>query len=275
MNKLSTIIATCCLALFGCSNENNASTASNPSETATNALTYRVATLYIYPPFSQNNGKGDVEGFDIDVLNYIAETQGFKLEYKPQNVWTGMLEGLDDGTHDIASGGVFMTPERQSKYGFSNPYMTTNNMLIFKDESASGKANATHFDEVLRKNNVFATEVGAPVHTSLKNLLHGRSDATIVDAKTPYAQVTSVLQGKAQVAYDNQRVYEYYIHKFANDPNTKLHGIVDTTTPASPLAFAVKKGNAELIQKLNTGLQEMQANGKYQELQQKWFGQTF
>lgn len=148
-------------------------------------------------------------------------------------------------------------------------------MLVLKDDSASGKAKYTSFDEALKKSKTFTAEIGSPSHTTLKNLVQGRQDSNIVDAKTPFIQITDVLQGKAEASYDNQRVYEYYIHKLSNDPHTKLYGFVDPSNPASQHAFAVKKGNTALVKTLNEGLAEMQSNGKFQELQKKWFGHAF
>lgn len=250
----------------------------NKEEVATQAPpelpTYRVATLLAYPPFAQNDAKGGVEGFDIDVINHIASTQGFKVVYQPQAVWSGILEGLDEGRHDLVAAGVFVTPERQAKYDFSQVYMTTGWMFALKDETASGKPNFQTFDNALQHSKVFTTEFDAPVHSALNDLLAGRNDVSVVDSKTPYLQLATVLQGKAQVAYDSQKVFEYYIHKFANDPKTKLYGIVNPNAPTNQYAFATKKGNSELINKLNQGLQEMQANGKFKQLQQKWFGNT-
>lgn len=281
MNKFLAVATACGVLLAGCGGDKTTNTAPDttpkPDTAGTTAdiPTYRVATLLAYPPFTQDDAKGGVEGFDVDVLNHIAELKGFKLEYKPQRIWSGMLEGLDENKHDITASSVFMTPERQAKYDFSTSYTTTGLMLVFKDETASGKAKYTNFDEALKKSYSFTTEFNAPVYSVLTNLLSGRTDVSFVDSVTPYTQISTVLQGKAEAAYDSQRVYEYYIHKLNSDPKTKIYGVLDTTTPVNQVGFAVKKGNTELVQKLNEGLAEMQASGKFQELQKKWFGQAF
>ena len=41
---------------------------------------------------------------------------------------------------------------------------------------------------------------------------------------------------------------------------------------AAPLGIAVKKGNTELLGKINDGLAKIKANGKYAEIYKKWFG---
>ncbi|WP_066805565.1 substrate-binding periplasmic protein [Moraxella oblonga] len=259
------------LLCVACGNNNEQATTTQQTQTLP---TYRVATLFAYPPFAQIDNKGNVEGFDIDVINYIAKTKGFEVVYQPQGIWEGILEGLDEGRHDLVAAGVFVTPERQVKYDFSDVYMTTGWMLALKDQSSLGKANFQNFDDALQNSNTFVTEFNAPVHAQMMKLVTGRTGVNVVDAKTPYQQLTTVIQGNAQAAYDSQKVFEYYIHKFSNDPNTKMYGIVNPHVPVNHYAFATKKGNRELVQKLNEGLKEIQDNGKFQELQQKWFGAT-
>ena len=70
------------------------------------------------------------------------------------------------------------------------------------------------------------------------------------------------------VVINDTPVNEYYL-------NNKGRGIAKVTCEdydAAPLGIAVKKGNTELLDKINDGLAKIKANGKYAEIYKKWFG---
>ncbi len=70
------------------------------------------------------------------------------------------------------------------------------------------------------------------------------------------------------VVINDTPVNEYYV-------NNKGRGIAKVTGEdydAAPLGIAVKKGNTELLDKINDGLAKIKANGKYAEIYKKWFG---
>ena len=77
------------------------------------------------------------------------------------------------------------------------------------------------------------------------------------------------LQNKGvDVVINDTPVNEYYV-------NGKGKGIAKVTGEdydAAPLGIAVKKGNAEVLNKINDGLAKIKANGKYAEIYKKWFG---
>ena len=70
------------------------------------------------------------------------------------------------------------------------------------------------------------------------------------------------------VVINDTSVNEYYV-------NNKGRGIAKVTGEdydAAPLGIAVKKGNTELLDKINDGLAKIKDNGKYAEIYKKWFG---
>ena len=61
-------------------------------------------------------------------------------------------------------------------------------------------------------------------------------------------------------------VAKFYSNKYG-DEIKKL----DATIDPAPMAFAVQKGNDELLEKINAGLKNLKENGTYDELVKKWF----
>lgn len=146
--------------------------------------TYRVATLFAFPPFAQDDAKGSAEGFDMDIINHIAETKGFKVTYHMQS-WAGILEGLNTGKHDIVAAGVVVTPEREELYAFTDTYMDTGWMLVLKDQTADGKPNYSNFSEAVKGSTVFTTEYGAAGQDELEAIVQSHGNARMMDSSIP------------------------------------------------------------------------------------------
>ena len=67
--------------------------------------TYIVGTEAQFPPFEIVDSSGNVIGFDVDLLNAIAEDQGFKVEYLDQD-FAGLIPALQTGNVDIIASGM-------------------------------------------------------------------------------------------------------------------------------------------------------------------------
>lgn len=61
-------------ALAGCGSKDEGA--------SSDVTTYIAATEPTYAPFDTTDEDGNIVGFDMDLLNAIAEDQGFKVEYK-------------------------------------------------------------------------------------------------------------------------------------------------------------------------------------------------
>ena len=83
-------------------------------------------------------------------------------------------------------------------------------------------------------------------------------------------RITAMMQlinGDVQAVINDTPVTEAYINK---QPD-KIKIVGDKMEAEAPYAIAVQKGNAELLEKINTGLKNIKENGKFDELVEKWF----
>ena len=62
------------------------------------------------------------------------------------------------------------------------------------------------------------------------------------------------------------------VHYVANNPGGKFKTITDKEFAPEQYGIAVKKGNAELLGKLNKGLADIKADGTYDKIFAKYFG---
>ena len=83
--------------------------------------TYTIATDLTFAPFEFENEDGKLVGIDIDLLNAIAEDQGFKVDIK-QLGFDAALQAVQAGQADGVIAGMSITDARKQVFDFSDPY---------------------------------------------------------------------------------------------------------------------------------------------------------
>jgi polar amino acid transport system substrate-binding protein len=82
--------------------------------------TYTIATDTTWAPFEFQRD-GELRGIDIDLINAIAEDQGFDVEIDVLG-FDGALAAVQSGQADAVMAGMSITKEREKTFDFSNPY---------------------------------------------------------------------------------------------------------------------------------------------------------
>lgn len=262
MRYTGLILMSSTLLLGACHKETATPTqAPKPMETD-NRPTYVVMTELNTIPFiirdsSQSSG---VTGFEYDLLTEIAKQQGFKLRFEV-HPWQGLFPNLDSGKADILAGAVTYTDERATFMDFSNPHFEYRYTMLVRD----GLQNKPNFGAF--KGMKVALQ-RASVSESLIPMFGNQDKGNIVYTDTIWLATKAVLAGEADAAVGSSAPLSYYAKKYAD---SKTHLIQDSSLPAKHYVFAVKKGNTELVQKLNEGLEKVKANGTYEKLYSKYW----
>ena len=108
-------------SLVACSSDGGGAT-DEPAGEAGGELeaTYTVATDSSFVPFEFEEN-GEHVGFDMDIVQAIAEEAGFEIDLQVTN-FDGIIPGLQTGTFDIAIAGITITDERKNAVDFTSPY---------------------------------------------------------------------------------------------------------------------------------------------------------
>jgi ABC-type amino acid transport substrate-binding protein len=217
----------------------------------------RVATNGAYPPFSYVDDQGQLIGFDINLMNLIAEKENLQVEYIKIN-HALLLEGMAHGVYDAAISAISITEERQKDMFFSDPYfvsghvitVSVNNNAITGKDSLSGKtvgvqAGSTSAADVNQMSGVISKSYTDP-QKAFEDVMNGKIDAVVSD---------DTIASLYSANYPGQL-------KIAGKPfSQENYGI------------AVSKNRPELLEKINTGLQALKAEGMIDQLTQKWLPQ--
>ncbi|CAD5374577.1 putative histidine-binding protein [Rubrivivax sp. A210] len=235
-----------------------AAVASAPAPTP--AKVYVVGTDAAYAPFESQNEKGEIVGFDMEVVQAVAAKAGFEVKLV-NTPWEGIFKALEQGDRDIVVSAVTITPERKQTLDFSEPYFDAQQLIAVGE-----KSKVTKFAD-LKKLKV-GVQTGTTGDEAVSKLL-GKTSANIKRFEgTPLALKELESGGVDAVVADNGVVINY----LANNPGGKFKSISDKEFAPEQYGMAVKKGNAELLAKINKGLADIKADGSYDKIYTKYFG---
>jgi len=224
------------------------------SASAGDMPTYIVGTEAQFPPFEIVDSGGNVIGFDVDLLNAIAEDQGFKVEYLDQD-FAGLIPALQTGNVDIIASGMTITEEREEQVDFSEPYITAGLALAVTVDNEEIQT----VDDLQGK--TVAVQTGSTGYLKAEELKDAGIIAEIKDFPHVNEAIEELKIGGADVMINDLPVTDAFI---AAQPG--VIKIVGEPLNSESYGFAIRSGNAELLQKINTGLENVKASGKYDEL---------
>ncbi len=219
----------------------------------------RIATEGAYPPFNMKNTKGELIGFDVDIAKALCEQMKADCTIVAQD-WDGIIPGLLAKKYDAIIASMSITPERQKKVSFTDPYYSNYLRFIAKKNS---KLKATPAGLKGKK-------LGAQRSTISSQYLedHYRKAANIKVYDTQEAAFLDLKAGRLDaVLVDAYPGYDW----LTKSENNAYDFIGDSIDINDKIGIAVRKGDKALIQKFNKALQQIRASGAYQRINGKYF----
>lgn len=252
-------------SFVGCGNSNgDANTGDNGdgnsgADNSTKAV-YKVGMEATFPPFDTTNPETqEVDGFDYDLMEAIAADQGFELKWIITE-FNGLVPSLESGNIDIIASAMNASPDRRAKVDFSTTYYDSGLVLAVK----AGNTTLKGIDDLKE-----TMKVGAQIGTTGADLcLELKEEGKVKEAKIYNGVDTAVMDlqnGSIDGLINDLPVTKKYMEV---KPGTIE--IVGDVLNAEAYGYAVKKGNQELLDKINTGMQNLKDNGKFDEIYAKW-----
>ncbi|MDK4546989.1 basic amino acid ABC transporter substrate-binding protein [Kingella kingae] len=265
----STILSMCLLA--ACSGGNNVPAASQNTGAASSAApaagldlnkTYIVATDATYAPMEYMENE-KVVGFSHDVLDAAAKSQNVKLEFV-NTPFKGLFANVDKGDSDIGLASITINDERKQQLDFSEPYFEATQMIVVTDRNISTVKSFA--DLKTRSASVQAATSGDLILQDLQ----GKDSQNIKRFETMPLAFKELESGGVDAVVGDSSVVGYYV---SQNPNAKLHTLVDPSFVREQYGFAFKKGrNDGLREAINKGLSQIKTNGTYDKIHTQWFG---
>ncbi|MFV9614841.1 MAG: transporter substrate-binding domain-containing protein [Gammaproteobacteria bacterium] len=219
-----------------------------------------IVGVSILPPWVMKNKEGRLIGFEIDIANQLAKDMAVKVKFKEYK-WDKMIPALQKGEIDVIASGLSITPKRALEINFSNPYSTSGYSLV------TCLTLTKDFTSIKDLNNekVYITAVKGTVSADLARKTFPQAK---LDLKETAKDATSaVINGSVHAFISSSPIPEFISLKHPGQVDMPLKKPLLTTKEA----FAIKKGNPEILNFLNAWIVAHQADEWINSTHQYWF----
>src|SRR5690625_2909514 len=240
--------------LFACGGDDEAkSDAGNNEDGEITKLV--VGTDATYAPMEYMDDNGEIVGIDIDIVQAIADELGIEVEFK--NIgWEPLFPAVDNGEVDFAVSSITITDKREESYDFTDPYYIANQLILVPEDS-----DITSFAD-LKDDKRISAQINTTGHMKVQELI-GETSPNIVAAETMPLAITEMINGNADASVgDNSTVNEY----LQNNSDAAIKTIEDDSFEKEYYGLMVKKGNDEVRELLNEGIEKIKENGTLEEI---------
>lgn len=265
---LPLVIALLTIAALAVGCGGNAETTTTVAADSTSATTestaaqpqgkFTFAMSGMYKPFNFVEN-GELVGFDVDIGKALAARMS--MEANPvTNPWETILEGLKAKKYDAIIGSMAITEKRLEQVNFSRPYyrsgaqifVAVDNDAVTGKQDLAGKKIGVVKASTFRDVAVTLTDPDKVVGydsdvIALQDLTTGRIDAVITDQVVGYA---AIKENGLKIKDVGEPLY------------------------VDKMGIAVRKDDTALLNKINKALEEIIADGTYDEISQKWLGRN-
>ena len=221
----------------------------------------RVGVEGNYPPFSKMGADGKLSGFDIDIA--LAVCAQMKAECTlVQQEWDGMMPALNAKKFDLIVASMTITDERKKAADFSDPYYDVPSRWV-----AKAGAFADHTPAALKGKKIIVLRNSPRAKFVADN--YKDSEVLLVAKETDvYMELAA---GRGDIGFGSSVVSS---EAFLKKPEGKGFAQVGTTVRldgGGGVGMAMRKGDAELREKVNAALKAIKANGNYKKLADQYF----
>ena len=218
--------------------------------------------LSTFVPWAMRDKKGDLIGFEIDVGKRVAADMGVEVEHIP-TAWDGIIPALLAGKFDVIISGMSITMKRNLTVNFTHPYANTGYILVASTAMAQKKGLKTLEDYNSSDITIATRRASTGAIAAQKNFPKAKliyfDDGTMGIQETANGKVDATTSTPPKAAYDIEK-----------RPG-KLFVVDKTLMSPTREAFAVRKGDPDVLNWFNNWIDNVKASGWLQERHAYWF----
>jgi polar amino acid transport system substrate-binding protein len=225
--------------------------------------TIKIGTEGAYPPFNNLTADGKLVGFDVDIAQALCDEMKVKCEFVAQD-WDGIIPALQAGKFDAIIASMSITPERLKQVDFTHKYYNTPPAIAApKDTDIKG----------VTKEDLAGKTIGVQASTTHFNYsTKTYTDSTVKPYPTAQEYQLDLQNGRLDAVNDDIVVLSQWL----DTPDGDCCKLVGTIKPVPEIhgegaGIAIRKGETELANQFNAAIDAIRANGKYQEINAKYF----
>ena len=217
-----------------------------------------IGVKFDVPPFGfENPQSGEVEGFDVDLGNYIADRLGVEVDFI-EAISDNRIPFLEDGTADLILSTMTITTDRDAEIDFSRPYYVAQGRILVPEDS-----DIAGIDD-LGQGTTVCTALGSTYEGTLSEQAPD-AELDLVDA---YSECFEKLQNGSVDAVSTDDVI--LTGMVIQDDSLQLVGDPLTT---EPYGVGVAEGETEAAEFLSETVEMSFEDGTWDEMYEEWVGQ--
>jgi len=215
----------------------------------------RVATDATYPPFESVDDKTkQLVGFDIDLMNAIAQKANFDVEFININ-FDALLAGMGTCQFDLGISATTITEDRKKTMLFSDPYINAGQVVAVQ------KSNTT----INGKDDLQGKKIGVQISTTGAIEAGKIAGATVKTYDTVDLAFLDLANGQVDATVVDYPTTVNYVAKMGD--KLKIVGSVFTDENYGVIGCKTK---SDLIAQVNTALAALKSEGYTKTLEDKW-----
>ena len=241
---ISVVLACACVFSFAaCGSKSDSSKSDSAKSDKKEKLV--MATNAEFPPFEYYDGD-EVVGIDAEFAAAIADKLGMDLKIEDM-AFDSIVPAVQSGKADIGAAGMTVTEDRATQVDFSDSYYTGVQVIIVTDDS-----DITGPDDLKGKKIGVQQGTTGDIYST-----DDFGDDNVERFNKGMEAVQALQQGKIDaVIIDNQPAKTFV------EENEGLK-ILDTSYVEEDYALAIKKGNDDLVKKVNDAIKELKEDGTF------------
>ncbi len=224
-----------------------------------------VGTEGVYAPFTYVDEKGNLTGYDVEVVKAIAKRINVEVKFVP-TPWDSMFLGLETQKFGVIANQISRNPDREKKYLFSESYLISGAQLIVRKDR----------NDLNSLDDLKGQRVGTGVGSNYSKILEDYNTKKQFDLKYYDGNLTTVLQdivaGRLDATLNDRLTVGYNQKKLGL--NVKLVG-KPIALVSSHFVFRKDKEGEELKAKFDQALAELTKSGALANLSKEWFGADY
>lgn len=218
-----------------------------------------------FAPMGFRDDSGELVGFDVDLAKEVFDRAGLEVEFQPID-WSMKETELNTGNIDLIWNGYSITEERKEKVAFTQPYLENKQITITLANS-----------DIKTKEDLKSKKVAV------------QNGSSTLDAIMKYPDIVSEFDGGEPILFDtNNEAFmdleakrseavvadEVLARYYVKQRGAEKYKVLEDDFGKEEYGIGVRKSDTELLKLINDILDEMKADGSYDEVYSKWFSES-
>ena len=204
-----------------------------------------------FPPYEYHENN-TIVGIDADIARAIADQMGMELEIQDM-AFDSLIPAIQSGKADFASAGMTVNEERLRNVDFTETYAEAAQVIIVKEGSA-----------IAAPADLTGKKIGVQTGTTGDIYADDVENAEVQRFNKGMEAVMALTQDKLDAVIIDREPAKVFVKE-----NEGLK-ILDEAFTEEEYAIAIKKGNTELLDKMNAAIKELKESGELQKIVDKY-----